>query len=466
MTTVYVRNMSAAHQDESFCHYLPLPAALCREMQSAVKEIFDLAGGASLLKSSGAVYIKPNGIDAKPYCYTRPEFVEAVIRYWYDAGATQVYLFENSTQSNFTRMVFRGNGFLDVCKRTGAKPIYLDEEKNVSYEFKGKRSETEQAEGYAGTSFEIPQLLVDKLVEHRDENLYISLPKLKTHSMAGVTLGVKNQWAFPRQNDRRADHNYNLPHKLVDVLGYIRPDFTLIEGMEGTIHGHYPVTAFADACIVPFRLLIGSRNVVAADIVGARIFGLTLDEVAHLKLAVEKGYADGVSSLEDITIDGDISAYQTIYPTDLIPQFPADIRLIAGVQRHCREGCRNNPLSVLQVMAYDHGGKGGFTMVMGKGHDLAEIDRIEGRVLLVGRCAIEEVGERLMRRLGKRNVYQSGFCNDLRATNAALFHLMHVNPQAFLPVPFHVSAACYFTALAHGTKANIPFPFAHWVKTV
>ena len=275
--SVIVRHLNAPYQEESRTHFKPLGEEMVREIKAAVTEIFDKSGGESLLKESREVFIKPNGIDGQPYCYTRPELVEAVIEYWKAHGAKKIWLFENSTQSNATRLVFAVIGYDKICKRTGAVPVYLDEDKTVSYEFKGKRSVEDDPDGYFVTTFDMPQFVVRHLIEDRDKNLYISLPKLKTHSMAGVTLGVKNQWAFPAQPSRGFDHNYNLHHKLADVLSYVRPDFTLLEGVEGTIYGHYPVTALADKAVLPLKVLVAGKNVVATDMVGARIFGLTLD---------------------------------------------------------------------------------------------------------------------------------------------------------------------------------------------
>ena len=464
--TVVVRRLKAPHQPASFTQFLPLGPALKEEVFTAVAEIFDGAGGAKLLKKSGDVYIKPNGIDSKPYCYTRPELVEAVIRYWKDHGAKRIFLFENSTQGNFTRMVFAITGYSKICKAYGVKEVYLDEEESVPYEFKGKATEENEEDGYRHTTFELPLFIVKNLIENKEENLYVSLPKLKTHSMAGVTLGVKNQWAFPQQNDRREDHNYNLPHKLADVLGYVQPDFTITEGVEATVYGHYPVTAFADECVKPFRVLLASANVVAADLVGAALFGLTAEDVPHLQIAMDRGYAKGVKSFDDIEIIGDISDFTEKYEYDLIQKFPEDVRLVTGTRRWCPQGCKNNPLTLLQVLAFDYQGKGGWTMVMGKGHDPAVIDAIEGKVLVVGRCAIAEIGDRLVARLGRKNVYFSGHCNDLCASTNAMCHLMGVSPLKLAPYPFLPSAKVLLQSKIHGTKANVPNLLANIKKVV
>ncbi|MBA7503260.1 hypothetical protein ES706_01868 [subsurface metagenome] len=86
-------------------------------------------GGKPILKSSKEVYIKVNGIDFKKHAYTSPEVLEIVIKYLKEFGAKEIYVMENSTQGNMSRIVFAITGYRKVCKKTGAKAIYLDEKK-------------------------------------------------------------------------------------------------------------------------------------------------------------------------------------------------------------------------------------------------------------------------------------------------------------------------------------------------
>ncbi len=152
---------------------------------AAVSEVFSNIekGGTSILKSSKEVYIKVNGIDFKKHCYTSPEVLEALINHLKKIGARTVYVMENSTQSNMTRVVFEVNGYNEVCKKTGAKPIYLDEEKTEIFTFKGKPSVNDDPKGYILKMFRMPRTIV-KIMKNRDIITYINLPKLKTHSMA------------------------------------------------------------------------------------------------------------------------------------------------------------------------------------------------------------------------------------------------------------------------------------------
>ena len=432
-------------------------------IQSAVEEIFShLEKSGSILKSSKEVYIKVNGIDFKKHTYTSPEVLEAVILYLKEIGA-DVNVMENSTQANFTRIVFAINGYKEVCEKTGAKIIYLDEEDTETFEFRGKPSANEDPEGYNLMTFRLPKTVV-KIMKNRDSVTYINVPKLKTHSMAVVTLGIKNQWGFPQHADRGKDHNYNLHSKLVDVYELIKPDITLIDGTEGTIYGHYPITVWEDKVIIPFNILIGGRDTLAVDIVGARIFGLTIDDIPHLKLAHERGLGEG--DLSKINVVGkDLEEYKEVYDWNLLQKFPENVKIVKGKDLLCREGCQNNPLTVLQSFAFDYPEKfkGGWFIVMGKGHDddLIEQLKSEGytKGLVAGYCAIDEIGKELRKEFGRRNVFFSGDCNNLAETVTAELKLASMSALDITPLSFEEAMKYLQEAQKQGTTALITTAF-------
>jgi len=429
-------------------------------LESAVNEMFNnLEKIEPILKSSKEVYIKVNGIDFQKHSYTSPEVLRAVIEYLNNIGA-DVYVMENSTQANMTRIVFALNGFKDVCEETGAKIIFLDEEDFKTYEFKGKPSVAENSKGYILKTFRLPKTIT-KIMENRDSITYINLPKLKTHSMAGVTLGIKNQWGFPQHADRGKDHNYNLHSKLVDVYENIKPDITIIDGIEGTIHGHYPPTAWEDPLVKQFDILIGGRDTLAVDVVGARIFGLTLDDVPHLKIAFKRGLGEG--DLSKIKVIGkNLEEYKEKYDTNILQEFPEDVKIIKGKELLCREGCENNPLSTMQVFANDHKDKfkGGWFIVMGKGHDENIVEQLkkEGytKGLVAGYCAIEEVGDKLVKEFGKRKVFFSGDCNNLAETVKAILKLSKMSVFDLVPISNEELMALIDAANEHSSTALVP----------
>lgn len=429
-------------------------------LESAVNEMFNnLEKIGPILKSSKEVYIKVNGIDFQKHSYTSPEVLKAVIEYLNKIGA-DVYVMENSTQANMTRIVFAINGFKDVCEETGAKILFLDEEDTKTFEFKGKPSVEEDPKGYILKNFRLPKTIT-KIMENRDSVTYINLPKFKTHSMAGVTLGIKNQWGFPQHADRGKDHNYNLHSKLVDVYEYIKPDITIIDALEGTIHGHYPPTVWEDKLVIPFNILIGGRDTLAVDVVGARIFGLTLDDIPHLKIAFKRGLGEG--DLNKIKVTGkNLEEYKEKYDTNILQEFPEDVKIIKGKELLCREGCENNPLSMLQVFANDHKDKfkGGWFIVMGKGHDESIVEQLkkEGytKGLVAGHCAIEEVGDKLLKEFGKRKVFFSGDCNNLAETAKAILKLSKMTVFDLVPISNDELMVLIDAANEQGSTALVP----------
>ncbi|MFX1477771.1 MAG: DUF362 domain-containing protein [Promethearchaeota archaeon] len=433
-------------------------------LKSAVNKIFANIEkfNRPILKESKEIYLKPNGIDFKKHTYTSPEVLKAIIEHLQSRNA-KVYVMENSTQANLTRVVFTITGYKEICEELGVEIVYLDEEETNTFEFTGKPSVEEDPNGYNLKTFRLPLTIV-KIMKNRDAITYIDIPKLKTHSMAGVTLGLKNQWGYPQHADRGKDHNFNLHSKLVDVYELIQPDITIIDGIEGTIHGHYPPTVWEDRLVKKFNILIAGTDTLAVDVVGARIFGLTIEDIPHLKIAYERGLGEG--NLKKINVIGkNLEDYTEKYGWDMLQEFPDDIKIIKGKKLVCREGCQNNPLTTLQVFANDHRDKfkGGWFLIIGKGHDDNLIDQLKSdgftKGLVAGYCAIDEVGKKLRKEFGRMNVFFSGDCNNLAETVTAILKLSGMSALDLVPLSFERLMEIIQEAQKHGTKALITTAF-------
>jgi len=290
------------------------------EAASSVFESF--GGGRGLLKASRDVFLKVNGIDFKPHVYTSPEVVSAVVCYFQQQGARHVYVMENSTQGNFTRLVFEICGMKRVCRETGAVPVYLDETGEMPLFLRGLES-----------FVQVPDFIHERLITGRKDNLYISVPKLKTHSMTTVTLGIKNQFGLLHQKSRIPDHNYRLHQKIADIYAAIRPDFTLIDGIEATNYGHYPALAQKELCVIRKNVLIGGDDPLAVDVAAAEFLGFSLDEVEHLRLAA--GYGFGESDFLKIEMENQeiFDQRRQKFQWDLLEIFPPGVRIIRGNTR-------------------------------------------------------------------------------------------------------------------------------------
>lgn len=407
------------------------------DINKTIENIFLTFGGVErFLKDSGEVFIKPNAIDFKPYCYTDIEVLEGVIKL-FRRYTKKIYVMENCTQGNFTRLVFKIIGIDKLCKKYNATPIYLDEQKGIKLRLKN-----------VDEVVEFPKIVYKKLVEEREKHTYINLPKLKTHSMTKVTLGLKNQLGLIHQSSRINNHNFNLHQKIVDIYGIIKPDFTLIDGTYAISYGHYPPDAILEKCIEKLDILIGGENVIEVDICGAKILGYEKDEVEHLKI---------LENNETNIKEWDNEKFKKKYPYDIYPLFPEDVRIIRGENKCCVEGCLKNTEAVLQILYLDYKGSGNFTIIMGSGFDFSELEGIKGKVLLVGKCAVEEVYNNFKKK--KVKIYKSYGCNNLAETIKCLCKLMEVNPIKMIPInPIYAILLLIYSKLK-GSKARLPLSF-------
>ncbi len=426
------------------------------DLCSAVARVLEPFGGAKgILAGKDEVAIKINAVEIKQHCHTPPDIIEVLVTHLKEHGARRIYVVDNCTQGNFTRLVFYATGIAGAARRAGATPIYLDECREEPIDLVASYSARQQADPYEQQVIHLPAFIVEKLIAKRDSVAYINVPKLKTHSMTTVTLGIKNQWGYVAQADRIADHNYLLHRKFVDILELIRPDITLIDAREATQFGHYPSKALIDRHLVPYGLLVAGDDVVSTDAVGAWLMGLQWQDVEHIKLAHERGL--GIADLDQVELVGsDPPSYQRHLSWQLLPIFPPDVDLHRGEQRCCKEGCGTNVLACLQVFYLDFQGKGGFSVVMGKGWDRARLERLRQRVLVVGTCAVEEVGELLRSMRTVDEVAFSHGCNNLTDTITHLLRWMKIPPLRLVPVSPLTSALLLAHAKLRGTTARIP----------
>ncbi|MDA8404481.1 MAG: DUF362 domain-containing protein [Desulfobacteraceae bacterium] len=416
-----------------------------RGIAAAVREVFEhFGGGAELLRPSRNVYIKVNGVGPEPNVYTDPEVLRETIRYFQECGAQAIHVMENCTQANFTRLVFQATGYLDICRETGAVPVFLDETPAVPIFLEGIEE-----------FIDISRFVFERLIEQREENIYLSLPKLKTHSMSQVTLSIKNQFGLVHQKSRIADHNYRIHQKFADIYRVLRPDFVLIDGLIATTHGHYPTTYNVDKCVVPMNLLIGGSDPLATDVVGAALMGFDVTAVRHLDLCRATGIGIADPDRIDIINKSLFEERKKNLTCELLDDYPPDITFLRGRERCCKEGCRRNTENVVEMIYRDHGGKGGFTILMGKGVDKPDVDRITGRVHIAGSCAIQDYGVSLQARLGRQNVTMSPGCNDLALTVYGLCKQMGIHPIHLSQLNMLQSGMLLMMARLKGSQANI-----------
>ncbi len=437
----------ATQEERSATRPVVTVADTTKGLPTAFDAVFATYGGvAKIIPSGSKVYIKPNGVQFFAGTHTEPAVVDALLGYLRDHGYTRLALMENASQGVGTRLVFAVNGYADIAKRHRAEAVYLDEGPAVPYTLSGEDD-----------PIRIPRRLFESFIDpaRRPGDFYLSLPKLKTHSMTTVTLGVKNQQAFPIHADRMHFHNHETLHaRLARLYRMVHPDFCIIEGVTATFHGNVPPPSLLKESSVHLNILIGGRDTVAVDTVGCRVLGYGVEEVEHLRLAAEWGLGEG--RLDAIEVIGDLSRFQARYSYAILRRFPPDVRIVEGRERACVEGCKGNTECALEILSNECRGQGGFTIVFGRGFADADLEGLPGDILVVGNCAVSERGADLRRRYPDRRIIEVDAHNDLRGITAGLATLMKIKPKELVPLnPLRLTWVM-LQARLHGATSRIP----------
>ncbi|MDP8255969.1 MAG: DUF362 domain-containing protein [Candidatus Alcyoniella australis] len=411
----------------------------------AIEDAFSHFSGVKWLADPARrVLIKPNGVGFDPEHFTSLEFLEALFAHLRDNGYKRLALMENCTNGSFTRLVFAATGYSALCKRFGVEQLLLDEQPYMRMLL-----------GDEPEAVKFPKVLHDEVL-HGDA-FYLNCPKFKTHSMSVVTLGVKNQQGLLDDADKMFEHTHHgLHRRLARIYRAIRPHFTLIDAKDAMRYGHFPARANLDQAMLHCGVVIGGWDTLAVDTVGAKILGYSVDEIEHLRICRDWGL--GTADLEQIEIRGELPELpDKPLPYQILRKFPDNLRIVSGSQLACTEGCKGNTEVFIEYLAGDFGGKGGFTLVCGKGFDPRELDNLPpGPILVIGPCAVAEALPILRERYPRRRIRVVDEHNDLARMATEVKRLMHVN--TFKLSPFSLPHSLYLLAQArlHGCRSRIP----------
>jgi uncharacterized protein (DUF362 family)/NAD-dependent dihydropyrimidine dehydrogenase PreA subunit len=250
-----------------------------------------LGGLGSVVKKGDRVLIKLNLLAAKPpeaAVTTHPALVKAVVRMVQELGAIPVVGDSPGGRSTGTsyKALLKVTGIQQVVYETGCEAVRFDDgEAEVV---------TEGAKVYK-------KLKIAKAV--LDADVVISLPRLKTHTLAYFTGAVKMLFGYV-PGIKKADYHLHTARDaglfaelLLDLLATRAPDLTIMDaivGMEGAGPQHGSPRKIG--------LIIASKACTALDFVATTIAGYEPLRVPTVKKAYERRI--GPSTLKDITIYG------------------------------------------------------------------------------------------------------------------------------------------------------------------
>src|SRR5664279_2886229 len=281
-------------------------------ISKAVEEAIDLLGGIkSVTKGKNSILLKPNLVAPDIRCTTKPEIVQAVARLMQNAGK-EVMIGEASAAAESFNVI--GNETFRTRKKEILDRMQQHVFDTLGYTVmtkalkiplinlhSGNIIEVSLPEGYAAKSVKIHKVLTDV-------DLVCSIPMMKTHSMATVTLAMKNliglypgteyysvrSWLHDRAAERGST---GVAFEVIDMNRAVKTGLSVIDATTA-MEGNGPF----GGQLVDMGLIIAGTSPLATDMVGSALMGFGINEIPVLNLAHESGMEPG--SLSDIEIRG------------------------------------------------------------------------------------------------------------------------------------------------------------------
>jgi uncharacterized protein (DUF362 family) len=242
-----------------------------RDPRALVREALQHIDAAALLSAGDRIVVKPNYVEPmmpETGTTTDPRVVEAVVEWLQEVGARDITIAESTWEKEHTDRAFEIVGLPDVAARRGVRLLNFYDDELVEVAIPN------------ALSLDRVQLARTAL----EADCLVSVPKLKCHSMAYVTLGIKNLMGavFP---DKSGMH-HQLHQRLCDLATVLRAKLTVIDGLIGSERHENAGTP------VKTDVIVAGKDPVATDAVGAMVMGIDPAKVEHLRLCSERGLGE------------------------------------------------------------------------------------------------------------------------------------------------------------------------------
>lgn len=247
-------------------------------LKQAVDAHFAALGVEGELRPGMKVLLKPNLLAArKPELgvTTHPALVQAVADWLRERGVTDILLADSP-----------GGPYNELRLRAVYAASGMDRLRGVTLNLDTASSPVEQPRGRVCRRFDV----IDPV---RQADYIINLPKVKTHGMTVVSLGVKNLFGAVPGLEKPALHcrwpGWNeFAGMLLDLADLTAPAVTLADGV-AAMEGDGP----AGGTVRRLGYTFASRDLYTLDwLLAGRVMGIPPREVPMLRLALERGWVD------------------------------------------------------------------------------------------------------------------------------------------------------------------------------
>jgi len=234
--------------------------------------LLDAAGLSQAVRDADRILIKPNLVEALPPPITTPvDIIEALIDYLQAVTRAEIIVGEGTGSLEYeTWRPFEELGYTEMAGNRGIRLIDLNSEECVQLSGSGCRRWP--------TMF-LPVIAMNSFL--------ISVPVLKAHTLAGVTLTMKNMMglappAHYQQGGawKKSSFHHGIQEAVADLNRYRTPDFTLLDARKGMAEAHL----YGPRCDPPPGILAASYDPVAVDAFGTGLLGRNWRDIGHISM--------------------------------------------------------------------------------------------------------------------------------------------------------------------------------------
>ncbi|MCX8033422.1 MAG: DUF362 domain-containing protein [Thermoleophilia bacterium] len=251
-----------------------------REPTALIERGLAAFGGIEHFVAKGArVVIKPNfSVPRTPEqaATTNPQLVAALVRQCLTAGAKEVKVVDYPFSGASCLVT---SGIKDAVEEAGGTAYNIN-----------KKSYFQEVK--IGGEVLVEALFAKDVLE---ADVFINMPILKHHSLAKVTLGMKNMMGLVW--DRGYFHRTDLHRAIAELAAFRKPDLIVMDAIRGIVD-HGPS---GPGTIKEWGEVIFGLDPVAVDAYGATLFGLDPYKVGYIREAADMGL--GEIDLNKLTIE-------------------------------------------------------------------------------------------------------------------------------------------------------------------
>ncbi len=274
-----------------------------KEIEGLVRDAVEMAGGWPV-KAGDVVLIKPNLVASIFFliysgkgteedfqgCQTDPRIVRALAIMAKESGAKRIMIGEGPAAGDGWA------GFMQAGYQAMVEDLAKQGVKVELIDFTHEAYTWVKSKGLANPEYAVPKVATEA-------TCIISVPALKTHSMTGVTLGLKNVAVGLISGRVYGFFKYACPHEkipewITDVDSIFKINYTVVDGIWG-MEGNGPLSGEP----IEMDLIIAGADPVAVDAVATAVMGFNPKNIGHINMAAQHGL--GVAALDQIAVKGE-----------------------------------------------------------------------------------------------------------------------------------------------------------------